>query len=179
MKLENKSALTRGAEFGVVMGILFLMLFFSTMYFMDNALLSMLPTILIIAIPVLLYVFLRKAYLADNCETTYPTLVVTGISTFLCGGIILATVALFYITFFDPDLILNWITTTAETYRNIDNPTAQNLYAQLNEIVEKQLIPQPGEFVFQLIWLAIIFGIILSTVASLLISLFIRKKKVN
>lgn len=177
MKLENKSALSRGAEFGVVMGILFLLLFFSTMYFMDNTLLSMLPTILIIAIPILLYVFLRKSYLADNCETTYPTLVITGISTFLCGGILLAAIALFFITVVDPDMIRNWIVSTAETYRNIDNPTAQDLYAQLNEIIDKQLIPQPGEFVFQLIWLSVTFGIILSTVASLLITLFIRRKK--
>ena len=175
MKLENKSPYRRGAEFGFIFGAVFTLMLFSSIYLLTHPIFGFLPTLLTIGCPIILYILLRKSYVADNGETTYFSLVVTGLSSFFCGGFICGLIAMFHIRFFDPSVISKWITEMVQMYRAIKEPAAQEMADKLQNIIDLGMLPSPAEMGINIIWTAITVGIILSAILAFAATI----KKVN
>ena len=175
MKPENKSPYRRGAEFGFFFGAIFTLMFFSSIYLLMHPILGVIPTLLTIGCPILLYFFLRKCYVADNGETTYFSLVATGISSFFCGGFICGLIAMFHISLFAPNAISKWVTDMVQMYRDIKEPAAQDMADKLQSLIDLGLLPSPAEMGINIIWTALTAGIILSAILAFVATI----KKVN
>ncbi len=176
MKVDITSDFRRGAEYGIIMGILFILLFFSTMYLSNKSVAEFIPTVLMLCVPITLYVILKKCYVIDEYETPFFGLWLTGVISFVCGSIILAVVVLIHLSFIDPDLLLNWLTQAADIYKSLDDTAAQQMGEQIDSILKDGGIPSPSDMALQIVTTSNSIGMLLSLISSALIKLLVKKK---
>ncbi len=103
--LPTKSIYTRGAEDGAWMGLLFIAAVALQTLAQGSLLATLIADVLLVAVPAVLWVMLRRSYRYDRLLTTFSGLWMHGIMVFLCGSLILGLVAFMYMRFINPGFI--------------------------------------------------------------------------
>ncbi|MDE6191633.1 MAG: DUF4199 domain-containing protein [Muribaculum sp.] len=176
----NQSPYSRGASFGVIFGAYLSLLFFAIAYSLTVPVLSLLSLLLMAGVPVVIYVMLRKSYIADYGKTIFSSLWMEGIAIFFFGGLIASLVAVAYMTWINPGYLYGQVDMMIELYDNADWERGKELSAMLVRAKEQHLIPTPINLAVDMLWLIVFSGSILSMLMSLLVQARgYGKKRVN
>lgn len=169
----QSSPYKRGADDGFIFGALLSAIFLSAFFSLDHPGLGMATFALALSVPFVTFVFLKRAYVADNCKTPLSSLWMQGIIMFLCGSMISGVVAVICLKYLDPTWMTRTLETALEAYRQMDTPQADQAAEIIEAILDNHLVPPAIEIVFQTIW----FGVLSGSVLSVLTALIVRTRR--
>ena len=161
---QSPNVYRRGASDGALMGLVLCGIFASWALSMRVALASLAFPLLCIAVPVLAYVQLRRAYRADLGMTTFSARWMHGICIFFFGTLLMAALAIVWLRWWEPGLINESLASAAEVYSQLGTPQAQKMAADVQKIVDMGLTPRPIDVALALLWAGVFSGSILSMI---------------
>lgn len=168
-KIDNYALFRRGADDGFLLGLYFSALFFAMVYSMTVPLLSMAALALMAGVPVVIYKFLRRSYVADYGTTRFSALWMQGIVTFFCGSLILALVSFVFMRWIEPDYIESVMRQVVEVYGGASWPQGREAADVLQHALDAGLVPRAIQVSMELLWTGVFTGSILSIVVSLIV----------
>lgn len=166
---KPKSAYRRGADDGVYLGVVLTALYFSTAYSFMISALGLLSLLLLVAVPALIFVLLRRAYISESGATAFSALWMHGIMAFLCGAAISSTIAVVHMQWLEPDLLLKQMQTLIDTYNSTDWPQAKEIAHTLQLAIDNHMLPTPINMAIDMLWLIVFTGSMLSMVISYIV----------
>ena len=168
---QAKSVYRRGADDGFIFGVyLSLMFILEAMAFVHGApVLSLLALIMIFAVPVVIYFFLRRAYIAEGRLSRFSALWLQGICTFFFGSLLMALTSYIYMRLIHPGFIPEVFGTLREAYDMVDSEEARKMVRWIEYVQEHNLYPPAAELAVNFIWLAVFTGSLLSMILSFVI----------
>lgn len=175
---ESKSIYTYGANDGLKMGVYLSVMFLLQCTGMAHMLLMTFGTLMMLCIPIVAYIILRKGYVRSGGISTFSAVWLHGILMFLCGSLILALVMYVYLRFLNPGFMSGLLNSLIEVYSGIDNPQAEQLTDLLTSIKQQNMLPSPIQYAFSMIWTCGFIGSILSMILALIVrAIPIKNKK--
>lgn len=171
MEDKPKSIYRYAAEYGLWLGLCFCAMFLCMVWSEDISLLSPVATLLMLSVPVLTYIFLRRTYLHQHGLTMYAALWMEGIVMFALGGLMMVTMIYMYIRWIDPTLMERQVAMLIDVYKPIDTPRSRELTGILEAIRDNDAYPTARDVATQIELLTIFSGSILSMLMSLLVRL--------
>ncbi len=175
MESQSKSVYLRGAENGIVLGLYFCVMFIAMVAGEKFVLPRLLSSVMMLCVPFLIYLFLRKTYIEEKGYTIYAALWMQGIVSFAGAGIILAVLVYAYLKWGDPEFIPRQVALLIDVYGNNNAPESQKLVKILREMQHRNYYPSPRSIISQLIMLSIFTGSIL----SMIVALIVRTRKLS
>lgn len=175
MTEEIKSPYRRGADDGFFFGIYLSIFFLLSSMSVKMPILSLISFAMAIAVPVVIYYFLRKAYINDKGLSPLSLLWMHGIMIFICGSLIGAVAEIIYLKWIDPDFIINQMKTAIALYKDSGWESGKQMAEVMQRIIDNGLVPSAISIVVEIIWLSISTGSIL----SLIIGLIVRARAVR
>lgn len=174
----NKSVYRRGADDGFIFGLYLSVMFIAMALSITT---SSLPANLIglamtAAVPVVIYFFLRRAYIADRCLSSFSAMWLHGICIFFFGSLIMALTAYVYMRLVNPSFIPETVAVARDTYESLGTSDGHDMAQLLEQVQRKNLYPAAGAVAVQKIWLAVFTGSLLSMILSTVIRLTTRDK---
>lgn len=165
----NQSPYSRGAGFGARFGVYLSVLFFAMAYSLSVPLLSLVSLLMLAGVPPLIYMMLRKSYVADYGKTLFSSLWMEGIMIFFCGGLISSLVAVVYMTWIVPGYLHSQVDLMIDIYAGADWERGKELADMLERARRQHLIPSPINLAVDMLWLMVFSGSILSMLMALLV----------
>ena len=175
--LPTKSIYNRGAEDGAWMGLLFVAAVALQNLAQGSLVATLLADALLVAVPVVLWVMLRRSYRYDRLLTTFSGLWMHGIMIFLCGSLILGLAAFVYMRFISPGFIYTQARLAVDLYSQI--PEFETFAETLQKAIDRELLPSPIMLSFTIIWLGSFSGAMLSMIEAGLIKAIVKKQTLN
>lgn len=172
---HSTSPYGRGADNGFLFGIYLTALFFVMIGAENHGILGLITMIMALAVPFIIYRFLRRSFVADNGTTLFSSLWLQGIMTFLCGSLISGVAAFVFMRWMDPAFLTRNAERAIEVYRSMDNPSATSIADGLEVLLRNGALPTPIQVVFQSIWGAVLSG----SVLSMIVTAIVRSQKVD
>lgn len=166
---KPKSVYRRGAGDGVYLGAVLTALYFSTAYSFMIPGLGLLSLMLIVAVPALIFVLLRRTFISDCGTTAYSALWMHGIMIFLCGAAISSAIAVVHMQWFEPDLLLKQMRMLIDTYNSTDWPQAKEIAHTLQLAIDNHMLPTPINMTIDMLWLIVFTGSMLSMAISFIV----------
>lgn len=168
--VKAKSPFRRGADDGLIMGLMLVIVFFTGSMSPTSELAATLtPVLMIGGVPMLTYMLLRRSYVRDNGLTLYSSLWMQGIVTFFCGTLILALVMYFHMRWINPGYMRDMVEHMANFYDSLpDNPQSKELSGIFHTMLNDNIFPSAISVAIESIWLGVFSGSILSMLAALL-----------
>ncbi len=157
----------QGADNGFVLGAYLSALFFTTAFALEVPLLGILSTCMIVAIPVIIFMMLRRTWIRDRGMSLFSSLWMQGIMAFACGGIISGLVAYVYIRWIEPEWLTSQVKNMISLYQSVEN--GQQVADILQTILKQGLLPTPIQMVIQMLWFEIFAGSVVSLLATLIV----------
>ena len=158
------SVYKRGGDDGFVFGIYLTVMFFATAYSMTVPFAGLMSTLMMLAVPVVMYRFLRRSYVAFGGK-----LWLQGIVTFFCGGLIAGLAAVVFMRWIQPDYIISQANAAIKIWEESGLPQGQEMADVMRKAIEQKMIPSSIELVIEMLWLQVFSGSLLSIVLSLII----------
>lgn len=166
---QHHSVYTLGANDGWKMG-----LYLSAMFLLQSegfirGPLLILGNLLLLGLPFFSYWLLRRAFTASNGVNSFSAVWLHGILMFLCGSLIMASIAYVYMRFIKPDFIVDQIHLAAEAYRSLGTAQTDQFAHQLERLIDEHLVPSAIQMALSFLWLCSFLGSILSMVLTLIV----------
>lgn len=175
--MEEKDKLTnpykQGADDGFLFALYLTGLFFASAFALEVPGLGILSTCLIIAVPFIIFVAIRRTWQRDGGMSTFSALWMQGIMTFLCGGLLSGVIAFAYLKWINPGWLAEQVRAMADIYAQIDGGAI--VADTLEKMLERGLLPSSIQMVFQMLWLEIFTGSVLSLIVTAIVR--IRKPR--
>lgn len=169
-ELRQRSPYKRGADYGAVFGVYLSVLFLLTAYSLEIPGFSILAFFLMLFVPVIIYVMLRRSYVADMGKTIFSSLWMEGIVIFACGSMIAAVVAIVFMRWIEPDYIERTLRSVIEMYGSgIMGERGTEVAEILQAAIDQKRVPKPIELVIDMLWLEVFTGSMLSMLMALLV----------
>lgn len=168
-KIDNYALFRRGADDGFLLGLYFSALFFAMVYSMSVPVLSMVALALMAGVPVVIYLFLRRSYVADFGTTRFSALWMQGIVTFFCGSLILALVSFVFMRWIEPGYIESTMRQVIEAYEGTGWPQGREAAEMLQRALDAGMVPRAIQVSMELLWSGVFTGSILSIIVSLIV----------
>lgn len=169
---KSKSVYAYGAEYGLYMGLYLTAISLCFMLSLYSMELSVAVYPLLIAVPVLLWVMMRRLYAKNAIFRLNSALWMFGICVFFFGSLICGGITVAFMHFVEPQFFSKYATMSMEFLQN--SPLASQ-YTQeielLGQAVEKQELPSPIDFVISMMWTTVFFGSLTSMILSPLVRL--------
>ncbi len=181
----------RGADNGLVMGVYLSIMFGCISQSIYNvapdatstgSTASLWGILLLLLLPVVLYVMLRRGYVKDGGMSTFSKLWLEGIMTFLFGGLIAIAVGYAYVRFVNPSFMTDMYDTALRMIKLASteaNDVTAAEYKQVSDIFERMRengeLPSAPTFLFNLLWYITFMGSLL----SMAVAAFARLGKVR
>lgn len=169
MKSERKSPYRRGADDGFFFGIYLSAMFFASVYSLDAPLLGVISFLMVLAVPFIIYRFLRRTYVEEYGTTLLSALWMQGIMIFLCGALICGAVSLIYLKWINPSFIVDQMRTVIDIYSGSGWESGEEMADMMQRIIDNNLVPTSISIVMEMIWLSVFSGSLLSLLMSLLV----------
>lgn len=167
----SKSVYRRGADdgfiFGAYLSAMFLLQALSLVY--DSLTASLIGLIMILAVPAVIYFFLRRAYRADGRCTRFSAIWLHGICIFFFGSLLMALTSYIYMRLVHPAFIPEVFDTLRDAYGIIDSEEARKMVRWIEYVQQHNLYPTAAELAVNFIWLAVFTGSLLSMIISFVI----------
>lgn len=167
--IKAKSPFRRGADDGLLMGILLVAVFFTgSLSFRYTLASDLTPILMLGGVPLLTYFLLRRSYIRDNGLTLFSSLWMQGIVTFFCGSLILAMFMYCFMRWIEPDFMRETVAHIAEFYDSMpDNPQGQEIARVFHTMLDENVFPSAISVAVESIWLGVFSGSLLSMLAAL------------
>lgn len=156
----------RGADDGFIFGIYLSLMFFSSIFASRLPLLGLLSFGLIIAVPAIIFLFIRRYDRELQGCATFPMMWMQGVVIFICGMLISGTLLVIYMKWIEPDFVLNQLKNLVEVGRQAPGTSLEEAADMAEQLIEANFIPSPIAIVSELIMAAIVSGSILSILIS-------------
>lgn len=168
-KIDNYALFRRGADDGFLLASISRPC--SSPWFIPwrCPLLSMAALALMAGVPVVIYKFLRRSYVAEYGTTRFSALWMQGIVTFFCGSLILALVSFVFMRWIEPDYIESVMRQVVEVYGGASWPQGREAADVLQHALDAGLVPRAIQVSMELLWTGVFTGSILSIVVSLIV----------
>lgn len=175
---ENRApgVFRRGADDGWRMGLLMSAIFLAAAYSAQVPLLGLLSLLLMIAVPVVAYLWLRRDWLKWPRMRFFSAAWMQGICLFFFGSLILALVMFVFMKYIQPDFIDDSVHMAIDAYRTLGSPEALQMADLLQQMTDKHLLPSAISLSVSMIWSVTFTGSILSMVLTFIIKLTTRNK---
>lgn len=168
MRHAGASPYRRGADDGFIFGAMLCAMFFAGVYSFTVPLLGLVSFAIMLAVPFVIYRFLRRSYLADYGTTLLSSLWMQGIVTFACGCLISGLVAAVYLKWIDPDFMTERIREAIDFYRSSSWQSGEEMADVMERMIDANVMPSAVAMVVEMIWLGIFSGSLLSLLMALL-----------
>lgn len=169
-ELRQRSPFKRGADYGAVFGVYLSVLFLLSAYSMQVPGLSIVSFLMMVAVPVIIYVMLRRSYVADMGKTIFSSLWMEGIVIFACGSLVAAAVAIVFMRWVEPDYIESTVRSIIDIYNSGAMGERGNEVSEiLQAALDQKRLPKAVELVIDMLWLQVFSGSMLSLLMSLLV----------
>lgn len=168
----------RGADNGLVMGVYLSIMFGCISQSISNvtpgdisvgSTASLWGVVLLLLLPAVLYVMLRRGYVKDGGMSTFSKLWLEGIMTFLFGGLIAIAVGYVYMHFINPSFMNDMYDTALQMINAVateGSDVSEAEYRQMADIFERMRsegeLPTAPVFLFNLLWYITFMGSLLS-----------------
>lgn len=172
---KKKTLFQLAAENGITFGLYLSAIFLLLVYGNTSFILNTIGLILILAIPLTLFRYMRKYHVSQNGNTNLSQVWTLGMITFLCGSLICALVTYIWLNFVKPGFIYEQATAALAAYEQVPELNNNDFVTILRQAIEEKSLPTPIEFVFQMLSFSFSAGVIL----SLLLSPFARIGKMR
>lgn len=159
----------QGADDGVMMGVYLTALFFASAFALGRPLVGAVATVMILAVPVMLFLLLRRTWRRDRGMTLFSGLWMQGIMTFLCGGLLSGVVAFAYLRWVNPEWLATQVQAMVDLYATLEGGAV--IADTLQTMLDRHLLPSAIQMVIQMLWLEIFTGSILSLIVTALVRL--------
>ena len=163
------SVYRRGADDGLYLGPLMALAVVLTGATAYVAWLALPAIAALVAVPALVYVRLRRSYLADPMRGTLSALWLEGICAFFLGGLVMALVAYAGMRWVCPTFIPDQFRMVIEVYSSAPGEGAREMAATLQRAVDARMLPTPVEMALELLYVAVFSGSLLSVVLAAVI----------
>lgn len=172
---KNKSVYAHGAEQGVMTGIYLTVLSLLLFYSGASALLSGLAVGMVLAMPWLLFVVVRRYYRATGGTTDVTTMWLAGLMATFFGSLICAMADYLWLEFVSPGFIFEQAQAALDTYKSLPDMRNTELVTSLQRAIDGGLLPTPIEFVANMILLTTFAGSITSLIAGFIVNALYKK----
>lgn len=172
----EKSVFQQSAENGISFGLYLSAIFFTIVYAEKLPVLSLIGLILILAIPVILYRYIRKFHISHIETSNFSLLWTLGTLTFLCGSLICSVATFIWLEYVLPDFIFEQAKNTLALYEQSPDLKNIELVQLLRSAIENGTLPSPIEIVMQMLWSSFTLGVMLSLVLAPLVKLKMPKR---
>lgn len=167
--IKAKSPFRRGADDGIIMGLLLVAVFFTgTLSFSHTLASDLTPILMLAGVPLLTYFLLRRSYVRDNGMTLFSSLWMQGIVTFFCGSLILAIVMYVYMRWGNPGFMREMVIRMSEFYDSMpETPQSREVSQIFHTMLDENVFPSAINVAIESIWLGVFSGSLLSMLAAL------------
>ncbi len=171
----NKTPFSKGAGYGLPMGLLMCVVFLSSVQSVRFPILSLLTLAMTIYLPIAVFRWMRRSHAASEYRSTVSELWMQGIMTFIFGSLICAVVSMVYLRWVEPDLIMSMIKHAIDGYSQIGTASANEMVFMLRSMIDQHAVPTPGTLSIAMFWLSVSAG----SVISLPLALVARMRSVR
>lgn len=174
--MEKKSIYKYASECGVSVGLYLTLMSACVLMSIKIPALPLLLLPLILCLPIILWVNLRKIVKADPTYNKFASLWLGGIYTIIFGTLICTFLSALYIFFIEPNFVYQYVTNALTAVEM--SPMAseyESTVALMREAMEAHILPSGFEFVTTMAWFTCFSGSLLSLVIALLMS-YLGKK---
>lgn len=168
-KYDKYALFRRGADDGFLFGAYLVVLFLSMAYSMQLPPLGLLSMIMMLGVPVYTYMRLNHAYKAEHYTCNFSSLWMQGIVMFFCGSLIMALATFVFMTWIQPDFIIDQMEAVIATYKDIDWNRGREMADVLQHALDAKIIPSPIQVAMEMLWSGVFTGSLLSILISLLV----------
>ncbi|MCC8117591.1 MAG: DUF4199 domain-containing protein [Bacteroidales bacterium] len=172
---QPRSIYHLGASDGLVVGVYMSIMYVLQVTGFNNGMLMLLSQAMLLGLPVVAFVLLRRAYVASRCTSRLSAIWMHGIVIFLCGSLLMGLVAYVYMRVINPDFIVNLFDQVAQIYLGMEQPEMKHIGVTLERLISEKLLPSPISFAFTLIWLGGFLGAIISLIIACILRWGFRK----
>lgn len=162
----NKNIYTLSAELGVPFGIMLSIMTVCMIYADKVPPCILIATLIIIAAPVVLYLFQRKRFVISDGFATFSELWILAIFTTIGGGLIMALVNYLTIYFIRPETLYDQLQFILTNNKNLDTETATTL----QKMIDHNLLPSAMEYSMMQFWLFASLGCVGGAITALIAS---------
>lgn len=166
---NGRSVFRRGADDGSVMGIYLSVMFIMMVCTIYSLLASVVFMVMALAVPFIIFFFLRRSYRADNCTTTFSGLWLHGICIFFFGTLLMALTSYVYLRFINPAYITTVIEMAKELYASVGTEDAKQMVAMMQKLQDSHMLPTCGKVAVEIIWFGVFTGSLLSMIVSAIV----------
>ena len=177
MSEQPRKPLTLHAmQYGLYMGLYLLIAFLFSAWSLHAPVFNTLAVLTVVAIPAVVYLLMSHFMRSEGGTSRFVVLWSLGIYLFFFASLVSGLGEYLYCTFVDPDFIPSQIESMLLKLEAtpLDSPDMQELVELLRKGYEQRLYPTPIELVYQMIWLKLFLGSIVSLFVALFINLYIR-----
>lgn len=171
MASKPKSIFLRGAENGAFMGLFLAVMFILMALSLDWPLLGPITTVMMIAVPFLVYMFLRRSYVKDLGLTKFSELWMEGIVIFACASLIMAVVMLVWMRYVEPRFLNRCLDMAIQVW----DQTGNHDLVKMLEVVKENNALRDSDVAMETIW----GGIFTGSILSMLVALLVQARKVK
>lgn len=168
MNDNTRNIFLRGAESGIPFGIYLSIASIATVFGDRMEFLSLLSMCMILFIPILVYRFQRRQYVASEMQATHSELWIHGIIMNIGGAAICALVTYAVIDIFRPNYVAEMMNQSLEIMKSDPILRGTEVVKALDKAMDNNYYPRVIELVMQMFWLTSFLGSIGSAVTALI-----------
>jgi len=163
----------RGADDGFIFGLYLSLMFFSSILAPGLPLLGLLSGVMVIAVPVVIFLFMRRYNRQLHGHTTFPMFWMQGVVIFTCGILISGALLVIYLKWINPGFIRLQLESMVKlgATPGAEGTAIADAADIASQMLESNFIPTPIAIVTELIMAAIVSGSLLSIIIGSLFAL--------
>lgn len=176
MDTKGTSPFRKGADAGLMLGLLMTAAFFAALYSLNVPLLVVAAIACAVAVPVVVYRVLRSRYVSMRGMATFSAMWMDGIVAFFCGSLILALAVFVFLRWIEPAFVVDRLEELSAMYREAGDADSVALADMFDTVVRGKIVPSAIEIAIELIWVSVFTGSVLSMLLAGIIRLMKVKK---
>lgn len=164
MKELITSPYRRGADDGFIFGLYLTLMFFGSIFAAHIPMLGLLSLVMAAAVPVVIYIFMRRYDRQMNGCATFPMFWMQGVVTFICGTLIAGALLVVYLHWIDPGFVLRQLQTLVETGSapELKGTSMAEAATMASQMIEARFVPTGVQIVTEIVMVSIVSGSLLS-----------------
>lgn len=165
--IKEKNPYKRGADDGVILGLILIILFLAMTFSLKYPLANLLGLLLFfVGVPMTTFFLLRRSYIRDNGLTLFSSLWMQGIVMFFCATLILALFTYVYLRFLNPSFMVDMLNTAAAHYEKLGTARGHQTADIMHAMIHQNLVPSAISMAIETIWVGVFTGSLLSALVA-------------
>lgn len=174
-----ESPYRRGARDGLSFGLYLTVMFFLSIFSSASPLLSLLSFAMMAAVPVVIFIYLRRYHRALGIASQFSAMWMQGLVIFICGMLLCGLALVVYMRWINPGFIADQLAALAALKGTMPDTGIDDVAVVAERLIENNAVPRPMQVVVELQMLGIVTGSMLSMVISAVLSLTRGRKMSN